>query len=320
MKQRLTILSLLFTLMVTAVWADDAKVIVWLNNGSKTEIPFTEMPQFVYATGTFKVIAGSTTYSWPLADLKELTFESALPSFVFNDTDDNSTPIVDKDNTKCNITLDRTLQTGSYNTFSVPFNISADMVKTVLGKGSEGTVIKELTGSSLTGNKLGLTFADATSIVAGKPYLIKVPAQVQNPTFEGITIVKGSMPKVTGYVDFVPTMGKTLVVGTSGNENNPQSVLFLAGGNQFKHPTVVNQPDNEDSYQKGFRAYFRLHEDAMSAIEFTSNLDENLTGILDVRSQMEDGRSDIFDMQGRKVQSPAKKGIYIMNGRKIVVR
>lgn len=321
MKQRLTILSLLLTFMVTATWADDAKVIVWLNNGSKTEIPFTEMPQFVYDNGTFKiVIAGSTTYSWPLADLKELTFESALPSFIFNDTDDNSTPIVDKDNTKCNITLDRTLQTGSYNTFSVPFNISADMVKTVLGKGSEGTVIKELTGSSLTGNKLGLTFADATSIVAGKPYLIKVPAQVQNPTFEGITIVKGSMPKVTDYVDFVPTMGKTLVVGTSGNENNPQSVLFLGASNKFIHPTVINQPDDENSYQKGFRAYFRLHEDAMSAIEFTSNLDENLTGILDVRNQMEDGRSDIFDMQGRKVQSPAKKGIYIMNGRKIVVR
>jgi hypothetical protein len=115
-------------------------------------------------------------------------------------------------------------------------------------------------------------------------------------------------------------MGKTLVVGATGNENDCQSVLFLGASNKFFHPTVINQSDNENSYQKGFRAYFRLHEVAMQAIEFTSNLDEDLTGIQDVRSQMEDVRSDIFDMQGRKVQSPTKKGVYIMNGRKVVIK
>ena len=195
---------------------------------------------------------------------------------------------------------------------------SIDVLKDVLGA---ETIVKELTASSLyNNNRLSMTFDDAVTIEAGKPYLVKVTEDIVNPTFKDVIIRNISTPIMTDYVNVIPAIGKTLVKGVEDHEDDVRSVLFLTAGNKFKHPTVVNQPDNEDSYQKGFRAYFRLHEDAMSAIEFTSNLDENLTGILDVRSQMEDGRSDIFDMQGRKLQSPAKKGIYIMNGRKIVVR
>ena len=47
--------------------------------------------------------------------------------------------------------------------------------------------------------------------------------------------------------------------------------------------------------------------------------DENVTGIADVRSKMEDVRGNIFDLQGRKVAQPTK-GLYIVNGKKIVVK
>ena len=46
---------------------------------------------------------------------------------------------------------------------------------------------------------------------------------------------------------------------------------------------------------------------------------KDTTGIKDVRGQKEDGRSDFFDLQGRRVEQPVK-GLYIMNGRKYVVR
>ena len=46
--------------------------------------------------------------------------------------------------------------------------------------------------------------------------------------------------------------------------------------------------------------------------------DFNATGIMDVRSKTEEGRSDVYDLQGRKV-SPLNKGLYIVNGRKVVL-
>lgn len=43
------------------------------------------------------------------------------------------------------------------------------------------------------------------------------------------------------------------------------------------------------------------------------------TGVNDVRSQMADVRSEIYDLQGRKVAQPAK-GLYIVNGKKVVIK
>ena len=146
-----------------------------------------------------------------------------------------------------------------------------------------------------------------------------MPADVVNPTFKDVIVRNVSTPIITNYVNVIPAIGKTLVKGYTGSEDDAQSVLYLSGGNQFKHPTVVNQPDNEDSYLKGFRAYFQLHDGATMA-SISSNLTGNLTGIVDVRNRMEDGRKDIYDMQGRKVQNPTKKGIYIINGKKVVIK
>ena len=47
--------------------------------------------------------------------------------------------------------------------------------------------------------------------------------------------------------------------------------------------------------------------------------DGTTTGIADVRSKMSDVRGDVFDLQGRKVAQPAK-GLYIVNGKKVVIK
>jgi hypothetical protein len=56
------------------------------------------------------------------------------------------------------------------------------------------------------------------------------------------------------------------------------------------------------------------------ARDFYSNLDGDPTGINEISRKMSDGRSDIFDMQGRKVQNPTNKGLYIRNGKKFIVK
>jgi hypothetical protein len=292
-----------------------ARMVVWLNSGLLTDLTFDSEPELTYDESTRLVSVTGTALAWPLKNMRKLTFTRALPNFIFNEEDDNSDVVID--GYQCDFTLNRTFRTGGYNTFAVPFSVSLDVLKSVLGA---ETIVKELTASSMTNDKLSMTFTDATTIEAGKPYFVKVTADVVNPTFKDIIVRNVSTTVTTDYVNVVPAIGKTLVKGVVGSEDNAQSVLFLAGGNQFKHPTVVNQPDDEDSYLKGFRAYFQLHDGAIMANDFTSNLDDDLTGIHDVRSQMEDGRSDIFDMQGRKVQSPTKKGIYIINGKKVVIR
>lgn len=74
--RKMTILTLLLTFVGLSVWADDAKIIVWLNDGNKTEILFNQMPEFLYADGNVSVQNGSTQLSWPLSNLHKFTFEN----------------------------------------------------------------------------------------------------------------------------------------------------------------------------------------------------------------------------------------------------
>lgn len=305
-----------YGLTMTKKKADSYKprIVVWLSSGVLTDIPFDHNPEFVYDESTRLVSITNTTYAWPLKSLRKLTFTRNLPNFTFNEEDDNSGVVVD--GFQCDFTLNRTFHTGGYNTFAVPFDVTIPVLKEVMG---EETVAKELTSSSYNDGNLSMSFADATTIEAGKPYLVRVEDDVVNPTFKDVIIRNVSTTVTTDYVNVVPAIGKTLVKGVDGSEDNPQSVLFLGAANKFYHPTVINQPDNEDSYLKGFRAYFQLHDGASWARAIEANLDDILTGIQDVRGRMIDGIGDIFDMQGRKVQTPTKKGIYIRNGKKFVI-
>ncbi len=72
---------------------------------------------------------------------------------------------------------------------------------------------------------------------------------------------------------------------------------------------------------KAGKAYLKTTYDvtAAGAPELKIVIDGETTGIADVRSKMEDVRGDFFDLQGRKVAQPTK-GLYIVNGKKVVIK
>ena len=80
---RAATLLLLAVLNPLGAWAQDAeesKIIVWLKDGSKTEVLFSQMPEFTYQDGNVSIQNGGTTLSWELANLKKFTFEDIEPS------------------------------------------------------------------------------------------------------------------------------------------------------------------------------------------------------------------------------------------------
>ena len=75
---RAAVTLLLTLLSSTGAWADDAKIIVWLNDGNKSEVLFADMPELTYADGYVSITSNSpsTTLSWPIENLQKLTFEN----------------------------------------------------------------------------------------------------------------------------------------------------------------------------------------------------------------------------------------------------
>ena len=266
--------------------------------------------------GTYRIVAAATDALSPYDGTltSATTFTLTDNGIRLDEAADNSPVLAKKDGQETNATLTRTLQAGGYNTFAAPFAIGSDVLT------AKGITAKELTASAFDSKTdvLSLTFATVTSLEAGKPYLVKVGTNVENPTFEGVTISSTATTTETTAVDFIPTLGVTAITADA------QSILFLSAGNRLYNPAAANSQQI-----KGFRAYFLLKGDAASARSFSLDFgDGETTGI----REMEDGKwkmeNGSYDLQGRRVESSIfnsqssilKKGVYIINGKKKVIK
>ena len=245
-----------------------------------------------------------TYYGWSAPGYTMQSFSHVEDPYTeLKETTDNSTWL--SENTEpANIRLDRTLQTGGWNTFCSPFSISSTDLTAM---GITAKTLSSSTFDNATG-KLTLNFANATSIEAGKPYLVKVNATVQNPTFENVPTVSTTTPTETTYADFIPVMSPTNLTG------GDKTVLFVSGGNTLTYPSGNGNIN-------GFRAYFKL-KDVAAAAAYTFDMSfDNTTGIQsvsDVRRQMSDAW---YTLDGRKLQGqPTTKGVYIVNGKKTIIK
>ena len=227
---------------------------------------------------------------------------------TLNQTVDNATFISTNNGSTYDITLSRTLNMGGWNTFCVPFDISSSQIASVFG---DGTKVRELGSSDFDSSAKALTlnFTNATEIEAGKPYLVYLGSatNVANPTFDDVIIVNGTTTKETTYADFVPVMNPTMLTG------GDKSVLFVTGGNTLTYPSA-------DGNINGFRAYFQLKGGAAaSARAFTMSFGDE-TGI---STALGDKQTPVgtYTLDGRRINGgPTQKGVYIVNGKKTIIK
>ena len=227
---------------------------------------------------------------------------------------DRTTPL----STDVDITLNgRTLyKDGAWNTLCLPFNatLTGDLANaTLMELDTDAGSYEHVTG--LDNGTLYLNFKDATSIKAGKPYIIKWAngSDITNPVFTGVTINNSASREVSFEGGkFVGTY-KPIVWNT---EN--KSILFLGDNNTLYWP----QPEGDNMpHLNAFRAYFEL-SDPNGVREFNLNFDgEETTSITTTDFTNLTNSDEWYDMQGRKVSGkPTKKGMYIHNGNKVVIK
>ena len=276
-----------------------------------TDEEVAEMEEAAYTAGV-DLTPSADGKTWTLAatpafDVElEVEYETEL---ALSETTDNSAALTEWDGYEANVTLTRTLTAGGWNTLALPYNVSSfdlGMMKYILGI----TAVKELTDATLDGSTLNLTFADATSIVAGKPYLVKVTTDLDFSTqaMPGVIVSKTAKPFTSDNVDFIPTLGATTIPA-----GDPKSVLLMTSGNKLKSPSAL--PANI----KGFRAYFQLKGDAVNAARFNLDLGEGETTGLNLIPSLSQGEGACFDLQGRRVAQP-KQGLCIQNGKKLIIK
>lgn len=212
-----------------------------------------------------------------------------------------------------NVTLQRTLSKDYWNTFCVPFALDAEQVTQYFG---EGTQLRTYEGNC---NNNIVYFATVDNIEAGKPYIMK-PGNtvVQNPTFEGVSMVatgldKNGNPQAMGDASTVQMKGiynKILL-------NTDKTELFLGDNDLFYYPI----DDIDARTIGGLRAYFIVPQDT-DIKKLRANLDGTPTSLGTIFNT-EESNAPVYNLQGQCVGNSLralKSGIYIQNGKKVVVK
>ena len=215
----------------------------------------------------------------------------------------NDDIIATNDGVSCNMTLTRSIVPGTYNTLCLPFDVSGDLLKAKFGDDVE---LAQLSETHMEDGTLYFDFTSADAITAGTPYLIYVSEAVENPIqLNGVTISNTLIPAETTLANFIPVFDVTTL--DNGNEN----VLFLGANNTLYYPSASSGD------MKGFRAYFEVKGEGQGA-KMMVVLDNSLTGIKTVLNENLQNEN-VYDLQGRMVNNP-EKGVYIVNGKKVIIK
>ena len=256
--------------------------IIWTGNSQKVSFKNDQVVWNYAAPTSIKIYV-----DYPVIDLAE---ESA-----------NNLKTLDNTYVK----LNRTLVANKWNTLCVPFAISEEEIKANFG---EGTLVEKL--DAVNGNTVN--FADATSIEAGVPYLIKPTVAGTTYTFNGKE-VSADAPKTEGNAD-VTFQG---IYSPTDITNN--GTVKAAGVTEDGKVLFVNP----DSKTKAFRCFFTISDNAsitpaMLKISI-KGVETAINSIVMDNSNATDNA--VYNLQGQRVNGNSlTKGIYIKNGKKFAVK
>ena len=262
---------------------------------------------------------GSETFTMPAMDV--------IP--LLNGFDNSSAISANRGSGKNVILTGRTLyKDGSWNTLCLPFGV------TVSGSVLDGdnVTVMELNGSTSGLDASGLltiNFTPVTSgvLTAGKPYIIKwdnTGADIVNPVFNGVTI-DGTDPatKAVAFSNYFGDDGQ--FVGSYSplpiTDENIDKIIYLGSNNTLGYATSTGRT------LRSMRAHFVVpttttsHARAMTRAIVNFGDDES-TGIVSLTTESADRTAEGWHtLDGRKLSGkPSQHGIYIENGKKVIIK
>lgn len=186
------------------------------------------------------------------------------------------------------------------------FNTDANYVQSfVLPFGftvPEGTTVAEL--SSVNGDNL--VFKPVTETVANKPYLLVTTDK------EFINKLTNVQVKATTGADLTTTVEGVSHIG-SYTAQNVENAYGYANGKFVKATTGSVKP---------FRTYIKVADTQAAPMAFGVNIEGTVTGVNNATTAAT-AKEAIYNLQGVRVSGDLKhltKGVYIVNGQKVVVK
>ena len=270
--------------------ASDALTVGSNLTGNISEISLTVIPTYEY-------------------EAKGSSFEITIvePADPWVTLDENSTTLPEASDGETEIKVKRTIKANQWNTICFPFAMTRTQKNEVFGEDVELATYGEYEIAEDGINVLFDAVRSTKGIDANKPYIIKTSKDISEFMITSIIVPCNNAPfegdeEIGFFYGTLKAGGKV-----------PANCLFLNGGD-FWYSTG-------QSNIKAFRGYFEF-VDVLASLE-TANSKVKMvfrgetTDIKDVT--VETANDDMYDLQGRRIVNP-DKGVYIKNGKKVVIK
>lgn len=294
-----------------------------VQTGTIKKIEFLGDSYLEYLTGDENLSVSNLKAEWT-GNAQEVSFTSpkgaprvtsitvyvSLPTISFSESEENTI----ETKSDVNISLNRKLVKGAWNTICLPFDVSAAQAKSAFGADVR---IAALNAES-KGNTLIFDNKTAEGIKAAVPYLI-MPSEVKADNqyeFYNVSIKPENVTPAAAVStsDGFVFKGIHNKVDITQDINNPKSYAAFLGANNTLFKAKAN------SITKGFRAYFAIpNSTATSALRVV--VDGNATSIKNINCGVVESDDAVYNLQGQRVDARSlMPGLYIKAGKKFVVR
>jgi len=284
------------TLSWTAV--DDARCYVIFKDGAYLANQTTTSYDTNGETGVYTVRAANLN-----GGLGDVSNKVKIGIDVTLDESEDYTPSAGTDVT---VALVRTIPADKWSTIVLPFSLTSAQIDETFGAGAE---VAALTGSTNS----TVNFETVTTMEANQPYIIKVAEQFTGATIEDVELVEASPTQTVGDWQFV---------GTYSEGNIPVDGYFFSNNRLYCATGTGNT-------LKPFRAYLK-YNGASPARDLEFIIDGETTGVQELRNPRIEELKSYYDLQGRRVAQPTsratlspsglRKGLYIVDGKKVVIK
>lgn len=259
-----------------------------------------------------------------MEDSEVVNFTYTVIESVVLDEESTTAPVKAANVDVC---VKRTIKADEWSTLCLPFDMTESQVTTAFG---DDVALGDFTGYDVTKENneivgINVYFESVTAIEANRPYIIKVPELVTEFSVEGVTIEPKDNPCVSfGYNTTMPLVYHpkdfrgTYVADFDFYHEALSYPLFLSG-NKFYYAT------ENTKFMKAFRAFFDFEDYLPEAAGGASarimmsfgGESTDIGSELNAQSSM---CNAVYDLQGRRVTRPVKKGVYVREGRKVLIK
>lgn len=251
----------------------------------------------------------------------DITFNVKITEKTYTILDETSTTAPAASGGPVDIQVKRTIKANEWSTLVLPFDMTEAQLKEALGSDVKLAEFEdyeaEYTGDDVTGLTVNFVATDLTEGFYGNyPYLVKTSKDITefivtstiDPDEEGAVVEydngkSGKQRKVLGSL-----------IGTyHAGDAIPNNGLFLSG-NKFWYSAGATKI-------KAFRAYFMLNEvlSGVAEAKVRFMVDEDAAAIEGITPDMENGVW--YTLDGRQLNGkPTEKGVYIVDGKKVLIK